>query len=163
MTKKLIGTALFVALFSFVGLAQEAPKPEVFGGYQFTTLDPSWHANGWNGAASMYFTRWLGVTGDFSGAYGSGSTHFYTYTGGPVVSMHKHAISPYAHALFGGGHVSSSGFGNNGMVMMFGGGLDYGRNAFAIRLCQADWMMTHFNGVSDKNNARVSTGLLYRF
>ena len=163
MIKKAIGITLFVALFSFVGLAQEAPKPEVFGGYQFTTLDPSWHANGWNGAASMYLTRWLGVTGDFSGAYGTGATHFYTYTGGPVVSMHKHAISPFAHALFGGGHVSSSGYGNSGMVLMFGGGLDYGRNAFAIRLCQADWMMTHFNGVSDKNNARISTGLLWRF
>ena len=163
MIKKLIGAALFVALFSFVGLAQEAPKPEVFGGYQFTTLDPSWHANGWNGAASMYLTRLIGLTGDFSGAYGSGGTHFYTYAGGPVVSMHKHALSPYAHALFGGGHVSSSGFGNNGMVMMFGGGLDYGRNAFAVRLVQADWMITHFNGVSDKNNARISTGLLWRF
>jgi len=26
-----------------------------------------------------------------------------------------------------------------------------------------DWMMLRFNGISDKNNVRVNTGLLYRF
>jgi len=162
MLKKFIGVALFVGLFSLVGIAQEVPKPEVFGGYQFTTLDPSWHANGWNGAASMYLTRWLGVTGDFSGAYGTG-TSFHTYTGGPVVSVHKHSVSPFAHALFGGAHISAAGAGDSGMAMMFGGGMDYGRKAFAVRLFQADWEITRFNGFTDKNNARVSTGLLYRF
>jgi hypothetical protein len=162
MLKKLIGVALFVGLFSLVGIAQEVPKPEVFGGYQFTTLDPSWHANGWNGAASMYLTRWLGITGDFSGAYSTG-TSFHTYAGGPVVSMHKHSVSPFAHALFGGAHISAAGVGDSGMAMMFGGGMDYGRKAFAVRLFQADWEITRFNGFTDKNNARVSTGLLYRF
>jgi hypothetical protein len=162
MMKKFIGVALFVALFSLVGIAQEVPKPEVFGGYQFSSMDPSWNANGWNGAASMYLTRHIGLTGDFSGAYATG-TSFYTYTGGPVVSMHRHAISPFAHALFGGGHASNSGAGTSGMVMLFGGGMDYGRKAFSLRLFQADWEITHFNGYTDKNNARVSTGLLYRF
>ena len=51
--RKLIGVALFVCLISLAGIAQEVPKPEIYGGYQFTTLDPSWHASGWNGAASM--------------------------------------------------------------------------------------------------------------
>ena len=162
MLKKFIGVALFVGLFSLIGIAQEVPKPEVFGGYQFTTLDPSWHANGWNGAASMYLTRWLGVTGDFSGAYNTG-TSFHTFTGGPVVSMHRHAVSPFFHALFGGAHSSSGGYGENGLAMMFGGGMDYGRKAFAVRLFQADWEITRFDGFTDKNNARVSTGLLYRF
>jgi hypothetical protein len=162
MMRKFIGVALFVALFSLVGISQEVPKPEVFGGYQFTSLDPSWHASGWNGAASMYFTRWLGVTGDFSGAYGSG-TRFHTYTGGPVVSIHKHSLSPFAHALFGGAHASTAGVGTSGMAMMYGGGMDYGRKAFVVRLFQADWEITRFNGFTDKDNARVSTGLLYRF
>jgi hypothetical protein len=162
MLKKFIGVALFVGLLALVGVAQEVPKPEVFGGYQFTMLDPSWHASGWNGAASMYLTRWLGVTGDFSGAYSTG-TSFHTFTGGPVVSMHKHSVSPFAHALFGGAHSSAAGVGDSGMAMMFGGGMDYGRKAFAVRLFQADWEITRFNGFTDKNNARVSTGLLYRF
>lgn len=72
MMRKLIGVALFVGLFSLVVAAQETPRPEVFGGYQFTSLDPSTNANGWNGSASMYLNHWFGVTGDVSGAYDSG-------------------------------------------------------------------------------------------
>jgi len=160
--RKLIGVALFVCLISVAGIAQEVPKPEIYGGYQFTTLDPSWHASGWNGAASMYLTRWLGIKGDFSGAYSTG-TSYHTYTFGPVVSTHKGAIAPFGEALFGGAHAANSGVGNSGMAMMFGGGLDLGRKRFAFRLVQADWMITRFNGFTDKNNARVSTGVLYRF
>lgn len=162
MMRKFIGVALFVGLISLVGIAQEVPKPEIFGGYQFTSLDPSWHASGWNGAASMYITRWFGVTGDFSGAYATGSK-FHTFTGGPVVSMRNHSVSPFAHALFGGAHASSAGVGTTGTAMLFGGGIDYGRKQFAVRLVQADWMITRFSGFTDKNNVRVSTGLLMRF
>ncbi|HKS71752.1 MAG TPA: hypothetical protein VJQ82_01065 [Terriglobales bacterium] len=160
--RKLIGIALFVCLATFVGTAQETPKPEIFGGYQFTALDPSWHGQGWNGAANMYFTHWLGVTGDFSGAYSQGLS-FTTYTGGPVVSMHKGQFSPFAHFLIGGAHASFSGVGNNGMAMMFGGGLDMGHKQFAVRLFQMDWLSTRFDGFTDNNNVRVSTGVLLRF
>src|SRR5438309_11152700 len=86
--KKLIGVATLLCVFSCLTLAQETPKPEVFGGYQFTTMNPSWNASGWNGQANFYITRLVGITGDFSGAYNSGE-HFHTYTFGPVVSTHK--------------------------------------------------------------------------
>jgi hypothetical protein len=160
--KKLIGIAVVVYVFSIFGAAQETPRPEVFGGYQFTSTDGGWHANGWDGAANFYFTRWLGATGDFSGAYKSGS-NLYTYTGGPVVSMHKSNFSPFAHALFGGAHTAAAGFGLGGSAMMFGGGVDYGNNRLAFRAVQFDWMLLRFNGVTDKNNFRVNTGLMYRF
>jgi hypothetical protein len=160
--RKFVGLALFVCLVALAGFAQETPKPEVFGGYQFTTLDPSWNASGWNGAATVYINHWFGVTGDFSGAYKTG-TSFHTYTGGPVVSMHHGAFTPFAHGLFGGAHASASGVSTSGMAMMFGGGVDIGKKQFAIRAVQADWMMTRFSGFTNKNNARVSTGILYRF
>jgi hypothetical protein len=160
--RKFIGVALFVCLVCFVAAAQEVPKPEVFGGFQFTSMDGGWHGSGWNGAANMYVTRWLGVTGDFSGVYGTGSS-FTTYTGGPVVSMHKGVLSPFAHALFGGAHASSAGIGDSGMAMLFGGGVDAGNKKFAFRVAQLDWMITRFNGFTDKNNVRVSTGALFRF
>lgn len=160
--RKLIGVALFVCLVSLAGIAQETPKPEVFGGYQFTSLDPSTNANGWNGSATMYINRWMGVKGDFSGAYATG-LKFHTFTGGPVVVMHHRSLAPFAEALFGGAHASSGGFGTNGFTMMFGGGIDLGRKQLALRLVQADWMINRFSGVSDKNNARVATGILYRF
>jgi len=160
--RKLIGVAIFVCLVALVGFAQETPKPEVFGGYQFTHLDPSWNASGWNGAATMYINHWLGVTGDFSGAYKSGGS-FHTYTFGPTVSTHKGNFSPFVHGLFGGAHASQSGFGDSGFAMMFGGGVDAGNKKFALRMFQADWEITRFSGISDKSNIRISTGALLRF
>jgi hypothetical protein len=162
MMRKFVAVALFVGLVSLFGIAQEVPKPEVFGGYQFTSLDPSTNANGWNGAANMYITRWLGVTGDFGGAYSNG-LHFYTYTGGPVVSTHKGQFSPFVHFLIGGAHASASGFSDSGIAMMFGGGVDLGKKPLAIRLAQFDWLSTRFNGFTDNNNFRFSTGAIFRF
>ena len=159
--KKYIALALFVCVVAITGFAQETPKPEVFGGYQYTRLD-GWNGNGFNGSATMYITRWVGVQGDFSGAYGTGSS-FYTDTGGPVVSTHKGMISPFAHALFGGAHASAGGFGDSGFAMLFGGGIDAGNKKLAFRVAQVDWMVTRFNGFSDKNNVRISTGALFRF
>jgi hypothetical protein len=160
--RKLIGVAVLLCAVSILGMAQETPRPEVYGGYQFTSTDGGWHASGWNGAANFYFTRWLGVTGDFSGVYSSGS-NLYTYTAGPVVSTHKSSFAPFAHALFGGAHAASGGVGDGGMAMMFGGGIDLGRKRLAIRAVQFDWMLLRFAGITDKNNMRVNTGLMYRF
>jgi hypothetical protein len=72
-------------------------------------------------------------------------------------------MSPFAHALFGGAHASTLGFGDSGMAMMFGGGVDFGKQKFALRAVQVDWMMLRFAGITDKNNVRVNTGLMYRF
>ena len=120
------------------------------------------HASGWNTAANMYIWKNVGVTGDFSGVYHSGS-NLLTYTAGPVVSTHKGSFSPYAHALFGGAHAATAGFGDSGMAMLFGGGLDFGRHRLVFRAVQLDWMTLRFNGITDKNNVRVNTGFLYRF
>jgi hypothetical protein len=160
--RKLIGVAVVVLMVSALGMAGEKAAPEVYGGYQFTSTDGGYHASGWNGAANMYITRWFGVTGDFSGVYSSG-TNLYTYTAGPVVSRRKGSFAPYAHALFGGAHAGAAGFGQSGMTMMFGGGLDFGAHKLVFRAVQVDWMTLRFNGYTDKNNVRVNTGLLYRF
>jgi hypothetical protein len=159
--RRVMALAVFVGMVTLAGFAQETPKPEVFGGYQYTRLD-GWNGNGFNGSATMYINRWLGVQGDFSGAYATGDS-FLTYTGGPVVSTHKGMLSPFGHALFGGAHAASGGVGDSGFAMMFGGGLDVGNKKLAFRVVQMDWMITRFNGFSDKNNVRLSTGALFRF
>ena len=160
--RKLISVAVLVCVTSMLGMAAETPKPEVYGGYQFTSLDGGWHASGWNGAANMYVTRYFGVTGDFSGVYKTGQS-MHTYTFGPVVSTHKGEFSPFAHALFGGAHLASGGIGDSGFAMLFGGGVDFGKHKLVFRAVQLDWMTLRFNGVTDKNNVRVNTGILYRF
>lgn len=159
--RKLIGVALLVGMISVLGLAQETPKPELYGGYQYTRTDGGWNAHGWNTAGNFYFTKWLAATGDFSGVYHDGS--LYTYTFGPTVSMHKDNFSPFAHALFGGARASSGGISDSGMAMMFGGGVDIGATKWAFRAVQFDWVVYRFNGVSNKNNMRVNTGIMYRF
>lgn len=161
--KKLIGVAALICMISAFAMAQEPARPEVYGGFQFTDTDGGWHGTGWNTAANLYITRWFGGTADFSGVYGSASTNLYTYTFGPVISTHKSAVSPFAHALFGGAHTTTAGIGTGGMAMMFGGGVDFGKHKLAFRAVQFDWMVLRFNGISDKNNMRVNTGLLYRF
>jgi len=160
--RKFIGVAVLVCMASMLAMAGEAPKPEVYGGYQFTSTDGGWHASGWNTAANMYIWKNVGVTGDFSGVYHSGS-NLYTYTFGPVVSKPKGSFSPYAHALFGGAHAATAGIGDGGMAMLFGGGLDFGKRKLVFRAVQFDWMVLRFNGFTDKNNVRVNTGFLYRF
>src|SRR5947208_1517266 len=52
--KKLIGVAVLVCMTSLFGMAGEVPKPEVFGGYQFTSTDGGWHANGFSTSANFY-------------------------------------------------------------------------------------------------------------
>ena len=147
--RKFIGVALFVSLVSLMGFTQETPKPEVFGGYQYTRFDGGTNAHGFNGQATMYINKWLGVSGDFGGAFPSGGK-FLSYTGGPVVSTHKGQFSPFA--------VSA-----NGLAMMPGGGVDMGSKQLAVRLVQFDWLISRFSGVTDKNNVRISSGLLFRF
>ncbi len=160
--RKFIGVAVLVCMASMWAMAGEAPKPEVYAGYQFTSTDGGWHASGWNTAANMYIWKGVGATGDFSGVYASGQS-LYTYTFGPVVSKPKGSFSPYAHALFGGAHVAAGGIGDSGMAMLFGGGLDFGKHKLVFRAVQLDWMVLRFNGFTDKNNVRVNTGFLYRF
>jgi hypothetical protein len=168
MMRKFIGVALFVSLVSLMGFTQETPKPEVFGGYQYTRFDGGTNAHGFNGQATMYINKWLGVSGDFGGAFPSGGK-FLSYTGGPVVSTHKGQFSPFAHFLIGGAHASATDplsgttVSANGLAMMPGGGIDMGRKQLAVRLVQFDWLISRFSGVTDKNNARISSGLLFRF
>jgi hypothetical protein len=42
-------TTLLIAIFGLVPLVASAQKVEIFGGYQFTHLQPAFNANGWNG------------------------------------------------------------------------------------------------------------------
>ena len=160
--RRFIGVAVLLCTISLLGMAQETPRPEFYGAYQFTSTDGGWHGNGWDTGGNFYFNDWFGGTADLSGVYGSGQS-LYTYTFGPVVSAHKSGFSPFGHALFGGGHASSGPASASGMTMYFGGGIDFGKGKFAFRAVQVDWMILHFEGVTDKNNVRVNTGLMYRF
>jgi opacity protein-like surface antigen len=110
-------------------LAQEAPRLEVFGGYslehisacgapgdafltcsQFIETGQSSPSNfqGWDASITRYVFKFVGVTADFSGHYGtttirvdSASDSRFSFMFGPTATIHRHAFSLFGHALFG--------------------------------------------------------------
>ena len=172
--RKLLLMFAVMSVMSLPMLAQENYKAEIFGGYQYTRLGGSngTNFNGWNAAATGNLNSWFGITGDISGAYKSESgahLHLHNFLFGPTVSYNRASkVKPFAHALFGfsradagiSGLASGS---DNAFAMALGGGIDVGigRN-FAVRLVQADYLMTRF-GSASQNNARISVGLVARF
>ena len=165
--QKLVSLLVLVGLFSFSLMAQDNPKVEVFGGYQYLRLGGDFggiNANGWNASLTGNFNKYLGVAGDFSGAY-KNSAHLYSYTVGPVVSLNSGGkVNPFVHALFGGAPLGGGGASENGFTMMFGGGADAKLSkAIAVRVIQADWVSYRFSGVNFNKNVRISTGIVFRF
>lgn len=178
-------TMCLLLIMSVFAVAQEAPKAEVFGGYQLlhantgTNFLNSFNMNGWDAAVNGYFSHYIGVTGDFSGTYGTPkvagigvSTHAYTYMFGPVVrATNSSAFTPFAHVLFGGGHfngsVNSGGVSGSKSDSSFawagGGGVDVKASRYlSIRVAQFDFLQTRF--FSDtQNNFRYSAGVVLRF
>ena len=157
-------------------LAQDAfPRGQVFGGYSYLSVDTSGLSgrkslNGWNGQGSVNFNKWLGITGDFGGYYGSPNhvtLHDYSFLFGPTLTYRTEHVAPFFHALFGGNHINASTKGatggNTAFAMAFGGGLDLpvGEH-FGVRLAQVDWLRTqHFS--TSQNNIRLSTGIMFNF
>jgi hypothetical protein len=139
-----------------------AQRVEIFGGYQFTHLQPSFNANGWNASLTGNFKHVLGITGDFSGAYKQ-NLHVHTYTVGPVLTARLPVVQPFVHALFGG-ITASDGGSSTGFAMLVGGGIDVGfRKGIGFRIVQADWLSTRFSGETRNRNARASAGIVLKF
>jgi opacity protein-like surface antigen len=150
---------LSFGLLSLPVVAQDFPKAEIFGGYQYTHFEGSVNANGWNASLTGNVNHWFGVAADFSGAYKAGD-HVHTYMFGPVFSARSDKVTPFAHALFGG----ASGGGTNAFAMAFGGGVDVKvAEKVAFRLIQGDWLLFRSEGFTSKKNARISTGIVFRF
>ncbi|MDP9268974.1 MAG: porin family protein [Acidobacteriota bacterium] len=177
MRKALLAIIAVFAL-SFLAMAQDTPKFEVFGGYQYLRFNPGGgidgiNANGWEAALSGNVNRWFGLKADFSGAYqgdllGSGvSGSMHTYTFGPELSHRMAKGRLFAHALFGGAHLSGGGVSDNAFAMRIGGGGDYNINdKLAWRVVQFDYLPTHFDfGTGDdwQHHFALSTGVVFRF
>jgi hypothetical protein len=139
-------------------------KVEVFAGYQYARPDGGPNLNGWNGAATKYFSRHFGLTADLSGTYSSGGS-MYVYTFGPQISKDVSAFRPFAHALFGGVSLVGCESCTTGFGAMAGGGFDLvdREESIAWRVVQADWLITRFSGCTDRKNVRISTGLVFDF
>lgn len=168
-------TSILLVL-SCLAVAQDNPKVEIFGGYQYTRVNPGQgisgvNLNGWNASLSGYFTKYVGISGDFSGAYGSPfgvGIKVHTFMFGPIVHFpNSSKITPFAHALFGGANANASAFGQSAGQTKFawaaGGGLDYSvNNRFSLRMAQFDFLQTRFVTLT-QNNFRYSAGIVIKF
>ena len=171
-------------------------KVELFGGYSFvrasvpvtaTILCPTptcpattanYHAslNGWEFAGTYKTNRWLGLTGDLGGQYGTigtASTHLQTYLFGPTISLPSR-VSPFAHVLFGGAHEAvGNGLTGTGSVTLptsgnffaiaAGAGIDVKvAPLIAVRLIQIDYLATRAYSTT-QNQPRISAGVVVHF
>jgi hypothetical protein len=140
-----------------------------------TQTNTSLNLNGWNGEVVGNVACWLGIVGDFSGAYGTPTiggfpitSHVYSYTFGPRLNWHNATpFTPFAEALFGGAHASFSNsdlgsFSQNAFEGNFGGGVDIGLGGHWVIRPKGDYVLTHFNN-RVQNNATVSVAIVYEF
>ncbi len=158
----------------------------------FTLVSPN-GVNGWNVSANIKAPHGLGVVADFSGFYSSYtyrqdgqditfSGQAYTFLFGPQYSIQRGRFVPFARFLLGAVHVTpqsypggSSNFfrSNNGLSLATGGGLDYYLTHHLALRGQIDWLYTGLtplgggdpgvNYIKNRNVARISTGIVFRF
>ena len=184
---KLFLTALSVVALSSSLWSQEFPKAEIYGGYSYLNVDTNGlskrqSANGWEGAVSGNFNRWLAVEFDVNGYYKSydfpnflelipGATTVkvrdYSYLAGPRFNFRP----LFVHALLGGDHLTGSALGlsasQDGLAGAFGGGGEWKVARQVYVRMSADYVFSRHNILGGpsftQNNFRVSAGLVYAF
>jgi hypothetical protein len=149
------GSRIVIALLAVTtatASSQQIPKFDLFGGYSYGHIStgdfdrPHASFNGWDVSATYNLNRWLGITAEGSGLYGSKeispartiificsqppcppainapaitlSQKIHTYSLGPRFYLRNHTrYTPFARALLGGGYISdTTKFGSGGLT-----------------------------------------------
>ncbi|MHB8526173.1 MAG: outer membrane protein [Candidatus Acidiferrales bacterium] len=187
--KKFLLYSTLPLLLPAVAAAQAKPKMEVFGGFSLAASEFSFHGgetNGWNASLNVKRSPRLGFVSDFAGyyktiSYGhccpSDHSTTYTFLFGPQISTSFSRFTPFAQALVGVGHIhyvadAGAPFDpikkHTSIAYALGGGLDVRvAHRMAWRF-QGDYLYTAFQTydnqlTSTRENARFSTGLVWRF
>jgi opacity protein-like surface antigen len=189
--RKFLGLMALFAFFASPALAQNTPKLEVFGGYQYLHWDLSGGAlnmNGFDVSGTYNFDRWIGLSADISGVYNgntpndpgpSGTTHIYNYMFGPTIyPFGHHRITLFVHGLAGDGHIhiflpalpgipnSAETLTDTSFVYAAGGGVDATiTRHIAVRVFQGDYEQTQFLqdlGFPAQKNIRIAAGIVFR-
>jgi hypothetical protein len=158
---------MVLGLFFLFSISARAQGIDLFGGYSFERLgsSPGRNLNGVEITGQYKFRDWLGVAADLDGHFGLPSqpdARTLHVMAGPQISFPAR-ISPFVHVLAGIGHVSNNGSTDTSFAGAIGGGIDMTIvPLISWRIIQGDAIITHhFGGV--QHNARVSTGLVFRF
>lgn len=191
--KKLIGMLSLVFLMAGLAVAQDFPRAEVFGGYQFLRAsgdDFSKMFHGWRASVAGNFNRYFGVEAAFTGTYGdlydiegqpddpnidvNARINNYLYLFGPRFTMRSERVTAFTHFLLGGSKTSVSAAASdplaslsaNNFAWAIGGGLDLnvGKHV-AIRPAQIDYIQIRSGEdlAGDLNCFGYSAGLVFKF
>jgi hypothetical protein len=151
--------------------AQQTPKVEVFGGYSNLNANlnaSSFNINGVNFSVAENLNSWFGGALDFSSHFGTENgikTNTQSITYGPVFSYRKNKrIVPFGHGLLGAARGGPQYLNISKPETRFGvyvgGGLDVKvAPHVSLRLFQADYLLTRFNGAR-QDNIRLSAGIV---
>lgn len=152
--------AVLILFVAAPAMAQEAPKAELFGGYEYLHISGGNNCHGGGGNVAYNLNDWLGAVGDFGVCrVTSVSTNAVNYLFGPRVSYRSYgSLTPFAQVLFGGEHLA----GANAFAMTLGGGADYKFTDHVSFRGQVEYLYTHFGGAG-QNNARIEAGIVYRW
>lgn len=173
--------------FGYSYLHATVPAPALLPDRGGVEASGSTGLNGWNASVEMKFLPLIGLVADFSGHYGSVTVtdqcgniagcvplqdsmnaHVYNFLVGPEVSFTIGRVRPFAHAMFGAGHVSESTktrpFSSTDTAFAYavGGGLDYKLFGPVRWRAQADFLQDQFFS-TNRSNFRFSTGPVLHF
>jgi hypothetical protein len=156
--KKLLLAIALLGVFCLSLSAADAPKAEVFGGFQMIR-DSGVTINGFNASVAGNISDKFALVGDFGYGTKSGFKE-YTYVGGPQISMRADKFRVFVHAMAGGMRFSDEGS-ISGFAMMLGGGLDFKvADAISIRPAQIDLIEGRMNKTWG-NQFRYSAGIVF--
>jgi hypothetical protein len=148
---------------------------EIAGSASSEKTNTSLNLNGWNAEVVGNVTCWLGVVGDFSGAYGTPSvatfpitSHVYSSVFGLRGNLRNGTpFTPFVEGLFGVAHASFSNadlggsLSSNAFEGNFGGGVDINLGSHWALRPKGDYVLTHFGG-KVQNNGTVSVAIVYK-
>jgi hypothetical protein len=176
MVLTLLNVLLLSALPSFAQDEEYAPF-EIFGGYSFVRLgEKVGNMDGWNASFTGNINSVFGIKGEVSGIYAKFKDYEgvhasgYSFMAGPqITGRFNGPVDVFGHALFGIEHAGvgangdgySVGVSTNAFAMALGGGLDWHKGRWGIRVPQIDYFPWRKSGATLKN-VRVSAGVVFR-
>jgi hypothetical protein len=156
-----------LGLFFLFSISARAQSFDLFGGYSYERFggSPARNLHGVEITGQYKFRSWLGIAADMDAHFGlpsSPDARTLDFMVGPQVSFPAR-ISPFVHLLAGIGHARTNGSSDTSFAGAIGAGIDMRIVPLVSwRILQADEIITHhFGGV--QHNARISTGLVFRF
>lgn len=159
--------AIFLGLVLLMPAAARAQKFDLFAGYSYEQLDQTGsdsHTNGWESSLTYKFNAYIGITGAFTGNYGSlfgESMNLHDFYVGPQLSMPMR-YSPFVHVMLGDMRLSLATLHKTAFSTEWGGGLDIRVNQYlSIRAIEADAVTGSIK--PSQSDGQICAGLVIHF